>query len=153
MKTDTYTKAVLTVIALCLLWQCAFQAVAMPVSAQPIGDGQAVVITGIQIPGLDGLPVRVTGAAHYERQAPASPPGRPAGGAGTSAFLSTPIDRAKTYGHPLDFRGALDIFLMLAPAEDGAEPFKESCQFLEGSAPTHGRCQLRAPGHRERVMA
>ena len=79
MKIDAYTKVVLTVIALCLLWQCAFQLVATPVSAQPIRDGQAVVITGIQIPGLDGLPVRVTGAARYDRQTPATPPGTVAG--------------------------------------------------------------------------
>ena len=79
MKTDAYTKAVLTVIALCLLWQCAFQMAATPVSAQPIGDGQAVVITGIQIPGLDGLPVRVTGSAFYDAQVPASPAGKTGG--------------------------------------------------------------------------
>ena len=75
MKIDAYTKAVLTVIALCLLWQCAFQAMATPVSAQRVGDGQAVVITGIKIPGLDGLPVRVTGAARYEQPKQVAAPG------------------------------------------------------------------------------
>ena len=80
MKVDLYTKLVLTVIALCLVWQCAFQMAATPVSAQPVGDGQPVVITGIQIPGLDGVPVRVTGAARFDANMPASGPGGRRGG-------------------------------------------------------------------------
>ena len=60
MKTDLYTKVVLTVIALCLAWLCARDVVSMPTvrAAAPIA-AQDAVITGVRIPlkNASGAPI------------------------------------------------------------------------------------------------
>lgn len=61
MRIDLYTKAVLTVIGLCLLWQCLHQAPpARAASELPTN----VVITGVHVKDTsDVLPVGVVGPA------------------------------------------------------------------------------------------
>ncbi len=49
MKTDTYTKIVLTIIAICLVWLCAKDMVTFPTKQVQAAARQEVVITGIQI--------------------------------------------------------------------------------------------------------
>jgi hypothetical protein len=61
MKTDLYTKVVLTVIALCLAWLCARDVVSLPAAraAAPVVGAQEVIITGVRVPLKDasGAPI------------------------------------------------------------------------------------------------
>ncbi len=50
MRVDAYTKAVLTVIAACLVWLCVTGAVLTPVSAQATRQPQEVIIAGSREP-------------------------------------------------------------------------------------------------------
>ncbi len=72
MKSDLYTKAVLTIIALCLTWICVRDVVSTP-TAQAAAPAQEVVITGvkIQLKDLSGNPVAdVNGKPMYIWQLP-----------------------------------------------------------------------------------
>lgn len=64
MKTDAYTKFILTVIALCLLWI----SLAVPRSVKAAQEEQHIVISGIEIPrkSLGGLPVYMTDSVEVE---------------------------------------------------------------------------------------
>ena len=54
MNIDKYTKTVLTVIALCLVWLCVRDHVIQPVVAQKKAEPTSVVISGISIPDPRG---------------------------------------------------------------------------------------------------
>ncbi len=61
MKTDLYTKAVLTFIALCLAWLCLRDIVSLSTvqAAAPAAAAQEVIITGVRIPlkNASGAPI------------------------------------------------------------------------------------------------
>ncbi len=50
MRVDTYTKAVLTVIAACLVWMCVSGAILTPVAAQAPRAPQEVMVVGTRVP-------------------------------------------------------------------------------------------------------
>jgi hypothetical protein len=50
MRVDAYTKAVLTIIAACLLWMCVAGTVLTPVAAQAQREPQEVIIVGSRTP-------------------------------------------------------------------------------------------------------
>ncbi len=58
MKTDLYTKVVLTVIATTLIWMCVRDIISPP--AVHAAQGQEVIITGVRIPLKDGSGQQVT---------------------------------------------------------------------------------------------
>lgn len=62
MKTDRYTKLVLTIIAICLIWICSRDFIFIPQvqAAAATAPAQEVVITGVKIPLRDGSGAQVT---------------------------------------------------------------------------------------------
>ncbi len=50
MRVDAYTKAVLTIIAACLLWMCISGALLTPVGAQGQKEPQEVMLVGSRVP-------------------------------------------------------------------------------------------------------
>lgn len=61
MKTDIYTKSILTIIAFCFVWMCARDFIApSSVQAAPPTAAQGVVIVGVKIPLKDGSGAQVT---------------------------------------------------------------------------------------------
>ena len=63
MTIDAYTKTILTIIALCLMWICVRDVPLLSAADPPLstpGPIQAVKIVGVEIEGL-GLPVSLVG--------------------------------------------------------------------------------------------
>lgn len=62
MRADTYTKFILTIIALCLMWICVRDVISIPPTqaASSSAPAQEVVITGVKIPLRDGSGAQVT---------------------------------------------------------------------------------------------
>jgi hypothetical protein len=79
MRVDAYTKAVLTIIAACLLWMCAAGAVLTPVAAQGPREPQEVVLVGSRTPLAVMTPPRTSlvvrpGAEWYQEPLPIDAP-------------------------------------------------------------------------------
>jgi hypothetical protein len=64
MKTDRYTQAILTVIALCLLWLCLSTGSLAPSSAHANG-AQEVIIVGARLDEGQAIPTKLMGIKRY----------------------------------------------------------------------------------------
>ncbi len=60
MKADKYTKFILTIIALCLVWICARDVLSSQVTQAAPAPAQEIVITGVKIPLRDGSGAQLT---------------------------------------------------------------------------------------------
>ena len=61
MKIDRYTKTILTVIALCLVWLCVHDHVIQQSVAEVERTPLRVIIAGVQIPNVEGgiIPISI----------------------------------------------------------------------------------------------